>query len=105
LQKSKTLLEYCPTNIYLETYAWNVISGLKLFTADDLHVLEKEIELHNRDSRVIGAILKSFERQGKIRKVGYVKSKRKETCHGRPILQWEHIKKPETKNVKNALRL
>lgn len=83
----KTLLEYCPSNLSLEDYAWNIISGLKEFTADDLHVLESEIEAHGRDRRVIGALCKSFESQGKISKIGYVASKR-EACHGRPVLKW-----------------
>lgn len=85
-----TLDNYVKSNATLEKYAWNVVRGLRTFTADDLHVLEEEIDLHGRDKRVIGALLKSFERQGLIRKLGYVASRRCE-CHGRPVLRWEVV--------------
>lgn len=86
-----TLLDFAPSNLKLEEYAWNVISGLHTFTADDLHVLETEIKRHDRDKRVIGSLLKSFKAQGKIAKVGYVTSNREE-CHHRPIIKWEVLK-------------
>ena len=82
-----TLNDYCPSNRTLERYAWNIIRGLATFTADDIHVLETEIELQHRDRRVIGAILKGFESRGLISKMGYEASRRREN-HGRPILRW-----------------
>lgn len=85
-----TLDRYVHSDSALERYAWNVVSGLSTFTADDLHVLEAEIEFHGRDKRVIGAILKSFEAKGLIRKLGYVSSSRRE-CHGRPVLKWQVV--------------
>ena len=85
-----SLDQYVKSSNQLERYAWNVISGLDTFTADDLHVLEGEIERHGRDRRVIGALLKSLEKQGLIRKVGYVASRRRE-CHGRPVLKWRTV--------------
>ncbi len=79
---------YLTSNLDLEKIAWNVISGLEKFTADDLHVIERTIQEYGRDKRVIGALLTSLEKQGKISKIGYVKSSRKE-CHFRPVLQWQ----------------
>lgn len=87
-QKQNSLDTYVASNTALEKYALNVISGLQVFTADDLHVLETEIAAHNRDKRVIGAILKQLQAHGHISPVGYVKSQRTE-CHGRPIIQWK----------------
>ena len=87
-QQEMSLDTFVNSSRILERYAWNVISNMSTFTADDLHVLEKEIERCKRDRRVIGAILKRFERLGLIRKLGYVSSKRRE-CHGRPVLRWE----------------
>jgi hypothetical protein len=71
----------------LVDYAWNVIKGLDAFTADDLHVLENEIELHGKDRRIIGSILNSLRRQGKISPLTYVKSTREE-CNSRPVMKW-----------------
>ncbi len=77
-------------NSKLETYALNVIRNLDTFTADDLHVLDTEIELHKRDSRVIGALLKSLQSKGYIIPIGYRKSNRKQ-CHGRAIVLWKNV--------------
>lgn len=82
-----TLDAYISSPLTIERCVWNVIRGLRRFTADDLHVLEEEITRRGYDLRVIGAVLKSFERKGLIRKVGYVCSRRSE-CHGRPIVEW-----------------
>lgn len=79
--------EQYPSDTRLERFAYNVITGLQVFTADDLHVLEAEIEAQGRDRRVIGSILKHFERIGLISQDGYQKSSRRE-CHGRPIVRW-----------------
>lgn len=98
MSESKTA-SYCPTGSNLETYAWRVVSGLKTFTADALHVLETEIELHNRDPRVIGALLKSLEAQGKIERTGVYLSSRRPECHGRPVAQWRVVDKPRLKTV------
>lgn len=78
------------TNSQLEKYALNVIRNLDVFTADDLHVLEREIDLHERDSRVIGALLKSLQSKGYIIPIGYRKSNRRE-CHGRPVVLWRNV--------------
>ena len=86
-----TLNSYVKSSHMLEVYSWNIICKLRTFTADDLHILESEIKAYHRDRRVIGAILKSFEHQGLIRKLGYEPSGRRE-CHGRPIVRWEVIK-------------
>ena len=87
---TKPLSHYVDSDHTLEGYAWNIIKNMETFTADDLHTLETEIKLHKRDKRVIGAILKTFETQGKIRNLGSVHSTRQK-CHGRPIIKWEVI--------------
>lgn len=71
----------------LEAEALTIIRSLDEFTADDLHRLEELIAAKGRDRRVIGSILKKFERQGWIKPARIVKSKRKE-CHSRPIVLW-----------------
>lgn len=91
-----TLDQYVTSNSTLERYALNIIRGLDYCTADDFHVLETEIADHNRDPRVIGALLKSLQAQGYLTPAGYTKSKRK-TCHGRPIVKWKINKVEELK--------
>lgn len=86
-EKNQTLTPYLVSNSKLEQYALNIIRNLQFVTSDDFHVIEKEIENCDRDRRVIGALLKSLERQGYLTPVGYVKSQRKE-CHGRPVVRW-----------------
>lgn len=84
------LSSYMQSNHKLEAHVWDVIRGLKSFTADDLHVLETEIKHHGRDKRVIGAICRSFANQGLIKKLGYESSSRSE-CHNRPVIRWEVV--------------
>ena len=88
---------YCPNSKTLEYFAWHLVSGLSTFTVDDLHVMEDLIRVHHRDRRVLGAILKSLEARGLIRKIGYESSRRSE-CHGRPVMRWKVVQNQQTGN-------
>lgn len=54
--------------------------------ADDFH--DDPTLLGGRDGRVIGAVLRSLVKAGKLKPSGYVASQRKET-HARPIIRFE----------------
>lgn len=84
------LFDFYPSSTRLEAEVLRVISKYDLFSADDLHVLEAEIDACGRDRRVLGVLLKSLERKGYIRKAGYICSRRG-VCHGRPIVQWLNL--------------
>jgi hypothetical protein len=87
-----TLFDYCDSDVNLELEVLRIAKKLnRPFTADDLHVLDPSVKKLGRDKRVYGAILRSLGSQGKLCSLGYVKSTR-ETCHNRPILQWEMAK-------------
>ena len=86
----KTLLEYCPYDINLELEVLRIARQLKLFTADDLHILDPSLDRLDLDRRVYGSILRTLADQGKIKFRSYVPSER-QTCHNRPVGQWEFI--------------
>ena len=62
--------------------------------ADHLH----EMFGNNGDERINGIILLNLERQGFLKKRHYIKSKRKEINHGRPIMLYEVISNKEKRN-------
>jgi hypothetical protein len=88
----KTLMEFCPSDENLELAVRAIARNLKVFSADDLHVLDLSVEKLGRDKRVYGAILSQLVKDGFIRKIGYVASSR-ETCHNRPVLQFEYVER------------
>jgi hypothetical protein len=74
----------------IESEALLIIRKFSEFTADDFHTLEELIENKGRDRRIIGSILKKFERQGLIKPLRLVHSKRQD-CHNRPIMLWTRV--------------
>ena len=86
-----TLEEYCKSDQVLELEALKIAQRLQVFTADDLHSLDLIVKALRRDRRVYGAVIKNLQKQGKIKPVGYVQSKRS-TCHARPVMQWRLAK-------------
>ena len=82
-----TLFRYVDTDQTLEALVLRIAERLGTFSADDLHVLEPEIARLKRDRRVLGAVLASLKKKGKICGLGYVKSKRA-LCHNRPVMSW-----------------
>lgn len=82
--------EFCPSNVDLELEVMRIARRQGVFTVDDLHGLDESVEWLGRKRQVYGAVLRSLERQGVIRKVGYVNSIRR-TCHYRPVLVWEYV--------------
>lgn len=83
-----SLFKYVDSSPDLEGLVLRIAESKGTFTVDDLHVLEPEIARLKRDKRVLGAVLASLKRKGKIRGLGYVKSQRV-VCHGRPVLRWQ----------------
>lgn len=73
----------------IEDKAFEIIRSLNEFTVDDLHTPEimQLIEEKNRDSRVLGSILRKLKTRGLIKEIRIVHSKR-ETCHKRPVVLW-----------------
>lgn len=86
----KTLMECCNGEVNLEVEVLRLARRLKIFSADDLHVLDPSLEELGRDRRVYGAILHSLKDQGKIKFVSYIPSSR-QMCHNRPVAQWQFI--------------
>ncbi len=82
-----SLCQYVDSDLSLEGLVLRIAERLGTFSADDLHVLEPEIASLHRDKRVLGAVLASLKRKGKIRELGYVRSRRVE-CHNRPVMAW-----------------
>ena len=86
----KTLMEFCPSEENLELAIRAIARKKKVFTADDLHQLDASLELLGYDRRKYGSLLKSLEKQGFIKSLGYTASSRS-TCHNRPVIQWQHV--------------
>ena len=85
-----SLFQYVDSDLSLEDMVLRIAERLGTFSVDDLHVLEPEIARLRRDKRVLGAVLASLKRKGKIRGLGYVKSRRVE-CHNRPVMRWVSV--------------
>jgi hypothetical protein len=83
----KTLMEFCPSDENLELAVRAIARKLKVFSADDLHVLDVSVAKLGRERQVYGAVLAKLAKGGFLSKVGYIPSSR-EACHNRPILQW-----------------
>ena len=96
LSSQTSLFRYVNSNLDLEGLVLRIAESKGMFTVDDLHVLEPEIAKLHRDKRVLGAVLASLKRKGKIRGLGYVKSKR-EKCHNRPVMAWRFCTVNEAK--------
>lgn len=60
---------------------------LKEISADNMH----NILGNGGDGRIHGIILMNLEKQGYLRKLYYIKSKRTKINHGRPIMLYEVI--------------
>lgn len=84
----KTLMEFCPTDENLELAVRAIARHLKIFSADDLHVLDVSVAKLGREKQVYGAVLNKLSKDGFIKKIGYISSSRT-TCHNRPVLQWK----------------
>lgn len=91
----RTLMEYCSSEPNLELEVLRIAEDLGKFTADDLHVLDPTLDELNLDRRVYGSILRQLKAKGRIQFVGYVPSER-ETCHNRPVSEWEIIPQKKT---------
>jgi uncharacterized protein YfkK (UPF0435 family) len=85
-------MEYCPSDENLELAVRAIARKLKVFSADDLHVLDFSVEKLGRNRSVYGSILRNLCNQGFIRKRGYILSERS-VSHNRPILQWECLER------------
>jgi uncharacterized membrane protein YqiK len=83
----KTLMEYVQSDENLELAVRAIARHLKIFSADDLHVLDVSVAKLGRKNQVYGAVLNKLSKDGFIIKNGYINSSR-DTCHNRPILQW-----------------
>lgn len=57
------------------------------FTADDVWGFLTDLNVHTSEPRALGAIIKCAAQDGRIRRVGYVQSSRKQR-HAAPIAQW-----------------
>ncbi|MDR0470592.1 MAG: hypothetical protein LBH79_02555 [Nitrososphaerota archaeon] len=58
-----------------------------IFTADDLHVFDSELELYGITRKIYGSILSSLKQQKLIESIDFVRSNRPE-CHNRIIQVW-----------------
>lgn len=94
LDRYRTLLEYCPTDINLELEVLRLARCLKVFTADDLHILDPTLDALDLDRRVYGSILHNLSKQGRIKRVGYVPSER-DICHNRPVAKWKLVERKQ----------
>jgi hypothetical protein len=83
----KTLMEFCPSDENLELAVRAIARKLRVFTADDLHVLDVSLAKLGKDRRIYGAVLSKLSKDGFIEKIGYVESSR-DMCHNRPVVQW-----------------
>jgi hypothetical protein len=86
----KTLFEFCPSDANLELAVRAIARKKKIITADDLHQLDESLKLLGYDRRKYGSVLKSLEREGFLKKLGYV-ARGRCTCHYRPVLQFQHV--------------
>ena len=84
----KTLFEFCETEENIELAVRAIARNKRIISADDLHVLDHSTWKLGRRNQVYGAVLSKLAKEGFLRKLGYIPSSR-ETCHNRPILQWE----------------
>ena len=71
---------------HIAAVALHLVNTRGYVSADDFH--DDPSLLAGRDGRVIGAVLRSLVKAGKLKHGGYFASQRSE-CHNRPIMRFE----------------